>query len=130
MEEYVFNERYNNEDGLIGDLTAARDLLQMFATSERQFEIVFVRTVNCETVSTEESAYTLLGFDVAGIAPAESTLVDWDDTQSRDDFSLNSGGLFSSCTEAQRYRDSLSKETADEYGLQYVWAIYAVGETR
>jgi hypothetical protein len=45
LDDYVFQKKYNSEEGLIPSLSLARELVNRFRKSPRQFEIIYVRTI-------------------------------------------------------------------------------------
>jgi hypothetical protein len=129
MEKYVFDARFNDENGLIPNREAAVELLRMFPRPGL-FEIIYVQTTDCETkvstISTHHD-FALLGYDVATRAPAESIVADWPPHLSKDTYQLNENGLLQNCEDASRFleRCVASAQEVEEYGSElYVWEVY------
>lgn len=124
IDDYVFG-KYKDSDGLIPTLALANQLVDGFSDSPREYEIIYVETLDAPVDDSKEE-FDLLGFDVACGAPFWSIVADW--PKKKHDLhnsKLNQNGLFPNWHDAHNYLVDYLAE--DDSGLRdvtlHVWRI-------
>lgn len=110
MEEYVFGKYKDEDQGTIQTLAKAKELLRLFRSSPRAFEIVYCRAVHenapdASRLPDFDPAWPLLGFDVAGGWDFSSIVAHFPLSPETQEFfaKLNDSGLFPDAETAHRY---------------------------
>jgi len=127
VDAYVFGGyKSDSEGGLIPTEQLARELLSRFSASPREFDIIYAQTPDEEPF---ESAYPLLGYDVACLSPFWSILVDWPVRQGFESFKglLNDNGLFSDSANAERFIAQFRQVYPEkDRTILHIWRVHGV----
>jgi hypothetical protein len=124
---YVFGG-YTDESGLIPDLETANNVLHRFGeiTWQSSLEIIYAATDSPSADHAAERGYTMLGFDVACLAPFWSIVVDQVPSDRIPD--LNEYGLLSSGQEAGSWlADFRARRSVDSDIELLIWQVFLVG---
>lgn len=117
IDAYVFGEYKDEDSGLIPDFRAARELLELFSSSPRHFEILRLTELRAPEDALAPQ-YRLLGFDasgrngdfwsITGDFPEEGAMSSYRQL-------LNQNGLFGDPETAFRFRDDYVARQLDDY---------------
>ncbi|MCD4785780.1 MAG: hypothetical protein K8T10_18325 [Candidatus Eremiobacteraeota bacterium] len=126
MDEYVFADKFNDDNGFIPTYENAKILLKKFSKSHREFEIIFCKEAESNENIKLDFNIEELGYDVAGgIAPFWSIVGDFDVNLSNYLPLLNKNGLFDCFADACDFMNKYMEMKLPDYeGGFVVWKVY------